>query len=113
MEQTFAIIKPDAVERRLAGKILARIEEAGFTVRAMRLQHLTKKEAEGLLRRAPGAAVLRRADRLHVVGPVRAAGARGAGRDQEVARHDGADRPGQGGAGHTATRLRRIHRPEC
>jgi nucleoside-diphosphate kinase len=47
MECTFAIIKPDAVERRLVGKILARIEEAGFTIRAMRLQHLTKKEAEG------------------------------------------------------------------
>jgi nucleoside-diphosphate kinase len=47
MERTFAIIKPDAVERRLAGKILARIEEAGFTDRAMRMQHLTKKEAEG------------------------------------------------------------------
>ena len=46
-ERTFAIIKPDAVERRLAGKILARIEEAGFTVRGMRLQHLTRKEAEG------------------------------------------------------------------
>ena len=47
MEQTFAIIKPDAVKRRLAGKILARIEEAGFTVKAMRLQHLSKPEAEG------------------------------------------------------------------
>ena len=47
MERTFAIIKPDAVERRLAGKILARVEESGFTVRAMRLHHLTKKEAEG------------------------------------------------------------------
>jgi nucleoside-diphosphate kinase len=47
MERTFAIIKPDAVERRLAGKILSRIEEAGFTIRAMRLQSLTKKEAEG------------------------------------------------------------------
>ena len=47
MERTFAIIKPDAVETRKAGKILARIEEAGFTVRAMRLQHLSKKEAEG------------------------------------------------------------------
>jgi nucleoside-diphosphate kinase len=47
MERTFAIIKPDAVERRLAGKILARIEDAGFTIRAMRLQHLSKKEAEG------------------------------------------------------------------
>jgi nucleoside-diphosphate kinase len=47
IEITFAIIKPDAVEKRLAGKILARIEEAGFEVRAMRLQHLSKKEAEG------------------------------------------------------------------
>ena len=47
MERTFAIIKPDAVQRRLAGKILARIEEAGFTVKAMRLQHLTKRDAEG------------------------------------------------------------------
>ena len=47
MERTFAIIKPDAVERRLAGKILARIEETGFTVRAMRLHYLTKREAEG------------------------------------------------------------------
>jgi nucleoside-diphosphate kinase len=47
MEQTFAIIKPDAVQRRLAGRILARIEEAGFTVKAMRLAHLSKSEAEG------------------------------------------------------------------
>ena len=47
MEKTFAIIKPDAVERKLAGQILARIEAAGFTVKAMRLQHLTKREAEG------------------------------------------------------------------
>jgi nucleoside-diphosphate kinase len=47
MERTLAIIKPDAVERRLVGRILARIEEAGFRIRAMRLQHLTKREAEG------------------------------------------------------------------
>jgi nucleoside-diphosphate kinase len=47
MERTFAIIKPDAVERRMAGRILARIEEAGFTVRGMRMQHLSKREAEG------------------------------------------------------------------
>ena len=47
MERTFAIIKPDAVQRKLAGKILARIEDAGFTIRGLRLHHLTKKEAEG------------------------------------------------------------------
>ena len=47
MERTFAIIKPDAVKRRLAGRILQRIEEEGFTVRALRLMHLTRAEAEG------------------------------------------------------------------
>ena len=47
MERTFAIIKPDAVAGGHAGPILARIHAAGFTVRAMRLQHLTKREAEG------------------------------------------------------------------
>jgi nucleoside-diphosphate kinase len=47
MERTFAIIKPDAVERRLVGTILDRIEQAGFTVRGLRMHHLTKDEAEG------------------------------------------------------------------
>jgi nucleoside-diphosphate kinase len=47
IERTFAIIKPDAVERRLVGQILARVDQEGFAVRAMRLQHLTKREAEG------------------------------------------------------------------
>jgi nucleoside-diphosphate kinase len=47
MQRTFAIIKPDAVERRQVGQILARTEQAGFTIRAMRLQHLTRREAEG------------------------------------------------------------------
>ena len=46
-ERTFAIIKPDAVQARNAGRILSRIEEAGFTLRALRLAHLTQKEAEG------------------------------------------------------------------
>jgi len=46
-ERTLAIIKPDAVERHLAGRILQRIEEAGFTVRAMRRAHLSKAQAEG------------------------------------------------------------------
>jgi nucleoside-diphosphate kinase len=47
MERTFAIIKPDAVTARHAGAILSRIEQAGFRIVAMRLQHLTKVEAEG------------------------------------------------------------------
>ena len=47
MERTFAIIKPDAVKARHAGQILQRIEDAGFRILALRLQHLTKTEAEG------------------------------------------------------------------
>jgi nucleoside-diphosphate kinase len=47
METTFAIIKPDAVKARHTGKIIQRIEEAGFQIRAMRLRHLTQSEAEG------------------------------------------------------------------
>ena len=46
-QRTLAIIKPDAVKRRLAGKILQRIEDAGFSVRAMRRLHLSKTQAEG------------------------------------------------------------------
>lgn len=47
MEKTFAIIKPDAVESRNAGKILARIEAEGFRVVAFKSHRITKPEAEG------------------------------------------------------------------
>ena len=46
-ERTLAIIKPDAMKARYAGKILQRIEDAGFTIRAMRLLNLSKRDAEG------------------------------------------------------------------
>ena len=46
-ERTLAIIKPDAVERGLTGRIIARIEAEGFQIRAMRRVHLSQREAEG------------------------------------------------------------------
>jgi len=46
-ERTLAIIKPDAVERRLAGKILQRIEDEGFQIRAMKRISLSNAQAEG------------------------------------------------------------------
>jgi nucleoside-diphosphate kinase len=46
-ERTLAIIKPDAVQRRLAGRIIQRIDEGGFQIRAMRRVHLTRPQAEG------------------------------------------------------------------
>lgn len=47
MSRTFAIIKPDAVERKLTGRIISWMETAGLTVVAMKRIHLTKKQAEG------------------------------------------------------------------
>jgi nucleoside-diphosphate kinase len=46
-ERTLAIIKPDAVERHLAGTIIQRIEAEGFQIRAIRRVSLTKAQAEG------------------------------------------------------------------
>jgi nucleoside-diphosphate kinase len=46
-ERTFAIIKPDAVGRGVSGRILQRIEDAGFLIRGMRKVHMSKREAEG------------------------------------------------------------------
>ncbi len=46
-ERTFSIIKPDGVSRNLVGKILARFESKGLRVIAMKMIHLSKKEAEG------------------------------------------------------------------
>jgi nucleoside-diphosphate kinase len=37
MEQTLTIIKPDAVGRHLAGKIIARLEAEGFEILAMKM----------------------------------------------------------------------------
>ncbi len=47
MERTFAIIKPDAVERNISGKVLAKIEAAGFKIAGMKKIRLSKAEAEG------------------------------------------------------------------
>lgn len=47
MERTFSIIKPDAVERNHVGAIIARFEAAGLRPVALRMQHLSHREAAG------------------------------------------------------------------
>jgi nucleoside-diphosphate kinase len=47
VQKTFAIIKPDAVAAGNAGNVLALIEKSGFKVLAMRMQRLSRAEAEG------------------------------------------------------------------
>ena len=45
--QTFAIIKPDAVAAGYTGRIIDRIIGGGFRIRAMKLIHMTRTQAEG------------------------------------------------------------------
>jgi nucleoside-diphosphate kinase len=47
LERTLSIIKPDAVEKKKAGAILAMLEEAGFIIVACKRMHLTRAVAEG------------------------------------------------------------------
>lgn len=46
MEQTFVMIKPDAVARGLVGEIVSRFEHKGLTVKAMKLTWVTREQAE-------------------------------------------------------------------
>lgn len=47
MERTFGIIKPDAVSAGQVGAILAKIAEAKFTIRGLKMLRLSQREAEG------------------------------------------------------------------
>ncbi len=47
MERTLSIIKPDGVAKGLIGEVIKRFETAGLKIVAVRMIHLSKKEAEG------------------------------------------------------------------
>ena len=47
VEKTLAIIKPDAVKKKVIGRIIQTIEDEGFKISGMKLLSLTKQEAEG------------------------------------------------------------------
>ncbi len=47
IERTLSIIKPDGVEKGVIGKIISRFESNGLKPVAIRMQHLSKQEAEG------------------------------------------------------------------
>jgi nucleoside-diphosphate kinase len=46
-QKTLAIIKPDAIKKKVIGQIIERIEEEGFEIVNMKMLHLTKEEAKG------------------------------------------------------------------
>ena len=47
LERTLCILKPDAVEKKKVGAILAKIEDAGFAILALRRVKLSMDVAEG------------------------------------------------------------------
>jgi nucleoside-diphosphate kinase len=47
MERTLSIIKPDGVGKGLMGEVIKRFEKAGLKIVAMKMIHMSKKEAEG------------------------------------------------------------------
>lgn len=46
MERTLVLLKPDAVQRRLVGRIIARFEEKGLKIVGMKLMRVTRELAE-------------------------------------------------------------------
>ena len=44
--KTLLMIKPDAVKKRVIGKIISMVEEAGFDIKDMRMKRFTREEAE-------------------------------------------------------------------
>ena len=44
--RTLAILKPDCLEKKVHGKVIQHIIDAGFTIKGMRLLHLTKQSAQ-------------------------------------------------------------------
>lgn len=47
MQKTFTILKPDSVKAGHASAIISRLEKEGFRIRAMKMVHLTEKQAQG------------------------------------------------------------------
>jgi len=46
MEKTLLLLKPDAVKRRLAGRIIERLEDKGLAIMAMKMFRFTRETAE-------------------------------------------------------------------
>ncbi len=46
-ERTFSIIKPNAVEKNVMGKVMTRFEERGLRIAAAKLTRLSREKAEG------------------------------------------------------------------
>ena len=70
MDRTLILVKPDAFARGLTGEIIARFERKGLRIVALKHMQVDEDAGQAALRRARRQAVLRRARRVHHVGPL-------------------------------------------
>ena len=98
VERTLILIKPDAVERSLAGEILARIERRGFRVVGGKLLRVSRELGEKHYAEHAREAVLRRARRVHHLRAHVGARRRGRRGDRDDAQDDRRHEPGRRGA---------------
>jgi nucleoside-diphosphate kinase len=47
IQRTLSIVKPDGVKKGVVGEVIRRFEKEGIRIAAMKMLHLTKKQAEG------------------------------------------------------------------
>ncbi len=99
MERTFTMVKPDAVARGETGRILARMEAAGFQVRAMKMVRLSPAEARGFYRVHAGKPFLEDLVAYMSSGPVVAIVLERENAIQELRRVIGATDPAQAAEG--------------
>lgn len=70
IERTFSIIKPDAVSQNLVGEIYRRFEKAGLSLVAVKMLHLTQRQAEGFYAVHKGRPFYERLIEFMISGPI-------------------------------------------
>lgn len=70
LSRTFAMIKPDAIEHKYMGEILTDIIKAGFTIRAVKMTHLSLREAKRFYAEHEGKEFFERLTRFISSGPL-------------------------------------------
>ena len=99
VQSTFIMLKPGAVEKRLVGKILARIEGEGMRIVALKAIKLGREGAERLYAVHKGKTFFRELVDYITSGPVVAAVVEGADAVSAVRRLCGVTDPSEAGAG--------------
>ncbi len=111
-EKTLAIIKPDAVKKRIVGKIIQRIEDEGFAIARLKLVNLTLEEAKGFYAVHKEKKFFASLTEFMSSGPCRRHGPRGRERHRALAGGHGGDGPGPGRDGNAPADVRVLDRAQ-